>query len=271
MKITIITVSYNANKSIERTIVSVINQKYKDYEYIIIDGNSQDNTVDIIKHYSHKITHWISEPDKGIYNAMNKAVKIATGDYCIFMNAGDIFINPFVLEQVSSHLNDNKDILVGNEISTKNNKIVDYRKAPKAITFNYLFTSSLCHQASFIKRSLLMKYPYDEQLRMVSDWKFWIQTLIFGNATYQAVDIDICIFNREGITFTQGQKGEKERLEVLSSLIPDKILRDYIIFNKRPILYTFFFKIKNKIKRELQIIKTKKKLKRSTYNAVYHL
>ena len=90
-KITIITVSYNAATSIEPTILSVINQTYPNIEYIVIDGGSNDGTVDIIKKYQNKISYWVSEPDKGIYDAMNKGIRMATGDWINFMNAGDTF------------------------------------------------------------------------------------------------------------------------------------------------------------------------------------
>lgn len=137
MKISVITISYNAASCIESTINSVIAQKYDDFEYIIVDGVSNDGTLDIIQKYDKSISHWISEPDSGIYNAMNKAVRMASGEYCIFMNAGDIFANPLVLKQVSFFLNDNFDYLCGNEISLKDGKVIDYVVAPKCITKSF--------------------------------------------------------------------------------------------------------------------------------------
>ena len=101
MKVSVITVSFNAVSCIERTIKSVISQRYNDFEYIIVDGQSNDGTIEIIQKYHAYISKWISEPDRGIYNAMNKAVRICSGEYCIFMNAGDMFVNPLVLKQVS--------------------------------------------------------------------------------------------------------------------------------------------------------------------------
>ena len=101
IKISVITVAYNASRYIETTILSVINQTYSNIEYIIIDGGSTDGTVDIIKKYSNKISYWISEPDKGIYDAMNKGINKATGEWINFMNAGDTFHNPDTLSAVS--------------------------------------------------------------------------------------------------------------------------------------------------------------------------
>ena len=112
MKISIITVCFNAVGVIEKTILSVISQTYNDVEYIIIDGGSTDGTLDIVKKYENYIAYWISEPDSGIYNAMNKGVKYATGLYCNFMNAGDFFINEKVLENIFTS-NRNEDLISG--------------------------------------------------------------------------------------------------------------------------------------------------------------
>lgn len=222
MKISVITISYNAASCIESTINSVIAQKYDDFEYIIVDGVSNDGTLDIIQKYDKSISHWISEPDSGIYNAMNKAVRMASGEYCIFMNAGDIFANPLVLKQVSFFLNDNFDYLCGNEISLKDEKVIDYVVAPKCITKSLLVKRSLSHQASFIKRELLLSFPYDEKLKLVSDWKFCVETLLLYKKTYRSIDVDVCKFNHDGATFAHLDLGRKERLEVFQKFFPDE-------------------------------------------------
>ena len=98
MKISVVTVCYNSVDSIEETMLSVLNQTYSDVEYIIIDGGSTDGTVDIIKKYADRLVYWVSEPDKGIYDAMNKGIAAATGDYINFMNSGDRFASTNVIE-----------------------------------------------------------------------------------------------------------------------------------------------------------------------------
>lgn len=106
--ISVVTVSYNAVLTIEQTILSVINQTYPHIEYIIIDGGSTDGTVDIIKKYANRIAYWVSEPDKGIYDAMNKGIRTAKGEWINFMNAGDLFYSKDTLEKVfSKSINDN--------------------------------------------------------------------------------------------------------------------------------------------------------------------
>lgn len=222
MKISVITIAYNAASCIESTIKSVIAQKYDDFEYIIVDGASKDGTLSVIQKYNDSISRWVSEPDTGIYNAMNKAVKIVQGEYCIFMNAGDMFANPLVLKQVSFFLNDDFDYLCGNEITLKNGKVIDYVVAPNSITKDLFIKRSLSHQASFIKRDLLLKFPYDEQLRMVSDWKFCIETLWLHKMSYRSIDVDICKFNHDGATFTHLDLGRKERMQVMQEIFPEE-------------------------------------------------
>ena len=223
--ITVITISYNAFNDIEKTIRSVLDQKNVNFEYIIIDGKSSDGTIDIIKKYDNCITKWLSEPDSGIYNAMNKGVSLATGDFCIFMNAGDCFVDDNVLFNVSRILEDKYDIYNGNSFFVDdNNKIVCYERCRKNYPLKHFYKDSICHQATFIKTELLRKYPYDESLRMVSDWKFWLQMICFEKAKFKGINVDICCFNMNGITNNQKEKGQKERQKVLTDLFTSKEL-----------------------------------------------
>lgn len=227
MKISIITINYNDALGLERTIKSVVSQSYLDKEYIIVDGASKDNSIDVIRYYSEQITKWVSEPDTGIYNAMNKGIKMATGEYCIFMNSGDAFISSKVLEKALPYLRAGKDIYNGNSFFTNpDGKITWYRKGHTDISKFYLFHSSICHQASFIKTSLMKKYYYDETLRMVSDWKFWVQAICLDHASYEAINIDVCCYDGGGITATQHDKGVIERNKVLHDLYtPEELLK----------------------------------------------
>lgn len=246
MKISVITIAFNAYKEIEKTIQSVVTQQYDNYEYIIVDGASTDGTVDIIKKYYKSISKWISEPDSGIYNAMNKAINMASGEYCIFMNAGDMFANQLVLKQASLFLDDDFDVLTGCEISTKDGKVIDYVQPIEKVTKEHFFVTSISHQASFIKRSLLLRYPYDETLKLVSDWKFWLQTIVFGNCTYRPMDIDVCIFNHDGLTFSLNNIGKVER---------EKVIKEF--YNEKDINYlsqkynSYIYKLKQKIIRRI--------------------
>ena len=217
MKISVITVSFNAHDEIERTILSVIGQDYDDYEYVIVDGGSTDGTVDLIKKHSSKISKWISEPDSGIYCAMNKAVSIASGDYCIFMNAGDCFVSPNVLKKVSRYLDGTVGYVLGNQIHVATDgRICAYTISRQKISRNNLLISSIAHQASFILRSLLVSDPYDETLKLVSDWKFALEKLVFEGVSYRCIDVDVCFFFRGGATDSMRRLGQLERRTVLS-------------------------------------------------------
>lgn len=219
MKITVITVCFNAEACIEKTIRSVTAQKYDDFEYVVIDGKSRDGTVEIIRKHDSAISKWISEEDTGIYNAMNKGVRMANGDYCLFMNAGDMLAHPLSLKQASLFLDDGWDILVGAEITVRNGKQIDYVKPPKTVDARTLINGSLSHQSAFIKRQLLLEYPYDEDLRLVSDWKFWIETILRHKCSYCPIAVDVSVFNHDGLTFSiQNSKSHTERMAVLNEM-----------------------------------------------------
>lgn len=223
MKISIITINYNNCIGIEKTIKSVLNQTIKDYEYIVIDGGSTDGSVDTLKQNDKNITYWVSEPDKGIYNAMNKGIRKAEGEYCIFMNSGDAFYDLNVLENVIPFL-DGTDVVYGNTEYTdgKIRKSVD-----EPPYFSFFFVSSFSHQSTFIRTELLKKYLYDESLKIVADWKFFLQTLILNNGSFKAVDLQISLYDATGISSTNKILYEKEREQVLNSLFPQWMLTDY--------------------------------------------
>ena len=264
MKVSVITVSFNAAESIEKTIKSVVDQEYNDYEYIIIDGCSSDGTIDIIKSYENKISIWKSEPDTGIYNAMNKAVGLAAGEYCIFMNAGDYFANKMVLAQVSFFLDDGWDVLTGIEISTKSNRIIGLVYPPIEITKEHFFKTSISHQSSFIRRSLLLAHPYDENLKLVSDWKFWLETLVFGNYKYRPIDVVVSYFNHDGATYKSDGASHNERQSVIKQYFPEftppsPILKRKIIdklFHRGSLLLKYGEKVGSKNKQYRVYFKT---------------
>ena len=219
MKISIITINYNDARGLERTIKSVVSMTFSNKEFIVIDGASKDDSLDIIHKYSKQISKWVSEPDSGIYSAMNKGIAMASGEYCIFMNSGDAFYSTDVLVHIQKYLKSGKDIYNGNAFFTDSDgRITWYRKGHKDVSKMYFYHSSICHQSSIIKTSLLKKYMYDETLRMVSDWKFWVETICLNHASYEAIDVDICCYDCGGITATHHDLGVYERRKVLLEL-----------------------------------------------------
>ena len=215
MKISVITVTFNALAGLRQTISSVIRQTGTDFEFIVVDGASKDGTQEYLEHEATGIDKWVSEPDHGIYEAMNKGVRLACGDYCIFMNAGDRFISHRVLERVSKFLG-KADIILGNAVHVdEKNAVVGYTPSHNAYSLKNLLTSSTCHQATFIRRSLLLEHPYDESLRLVSDWKFIVERYLEGLCTFKEINVDVCYFQRGGATDTYQETGRAERNSVL--------------------------------------------------------
>ena len=170
MKVSVVTVCYNAGDILEDTIKSVVSQTYGDMEYIIIDGASSDGTVDVIKKYSDKITYWVSEPDKGIYDAMNKGILAATGDYIIFMNAGDRFANSSVVENVASRLN-GATVVTGRWHRCYKDGSMKIGSPSKIARLSV--DMPICHQATFVKLSYHKANPFDTDYKYSADYNFF--------------------------------------------------------------------------------------------------
>lgn len=171
--ISVVTVAFNAVTTIEKTILSVINQTYPNIEYIIIDGGSKDGTVDIIKKYEDKIAYWVSEPDKGIYDAMNKGIRVATGEWINFMNCGDSFYQDSVLSEIffnRQYIKSAPDVIYGDTSVIEEWGI--YEKRPQELSLMKRWLP-FCHQSSFVKISLMKKYLFDIQYSICADHNFF--------------------------------------------------------------------------------------------------
>lgn len=225
MQFSVITINFNNGEGLRHTIDSVISQTCHDYEYIIIDGGSTDDSVNVIKLFSDKIDYWVSEKDRGIYHAMNKGVNLAHGQYCIFMNSGDCFYDSSVLEQFKN-IGMEEDIIIGKLLSSE--LYEDLFQPPKRdISMYYLYSATVPHQSSFIKTELLRLYRYDETLKIVSDWKFFVQAIVFHNCSVRYVDDYVATFDLEGISTSNPEIMWKEKEQVLSSFFPTRVLEDY--------------------------------------------
>lgn len=223
MKLSIITVNFNDAKGLERTIESVISQSYHNFEFIVIDGGSSDGSIDIIKKYERHIDYWVSEHDGGIYQGMNKGLRQAKGDYVNFMNSGDSFYSSDILEKIFS-LGIETDIITGTHIGSPHPNI-----GKNGVTMYDLCTGAIDHQASFIKREVALRHPYDEKYKIVSDWKFFIQALVLDNCTFFYTDIIVVDVDMTGISNTNITLDHQERESVLKELFPERILKDYYL------------------------------------------
>jgi len=180
MKISIITVVRNGETTIKDTIQCVLRQSYHDIEYIIVDGNSTDNTLDIVRSYGDKIDKVISEPDTGIYDAMNKGLRAATGDYIGFLNADDFYIDSQTISQVASTARaTNPDSIYGDLLfvdQRDTNKVVRYWKAGSFSRYKMLFGWSAPHPTFFVKRSIFKKYGlFKENFGLSGDYEMMVR------------------------------------------------------------------------------------------------
>lgn len=230
MRVSIITINYNNFNGLKRTIESVRTQSvFSEIEYVVVDGFSTDASRDILKEYADDISITISEPDNGIYDAMNKGVRAASGDFLLFLNSGDILCSDDVLAKVLPYLTGDLDILSGYTMRRmQNGKLVrELSGSPDYITLSSIIHAPLSHAGAFIRRQLLINRQYDETYRIASDWKFFLETSIFDNVRYRHINLDIAIFDNDGISSSPDNRDihESERKRVLNEL-PNSILRD---------------------------------------------
>lgn len=211
MNFSIITINRNNAEGLSETIKSVISQKSNDYEFIVIDGASTDSSLEIIKSNSKYISYYVSEPDNGVYNAMNKGVLKSKGEYVIFMNSGDCFSSNEVLNEVK-RLSDGSDVIFGSTIV----QCPGYRykvNSPTNITFNYFFKGGVFHQSAFIKRELFFNIGlYREDFSILSDWAFFILAFAKYNKTIQSISTIVSIYDGTGVS-TQSSYQLKIRVE----------------------------------------------------------
>ena len=285
MKLSIITINYNNAEGLRKTLASVASQTYANIEHIIVDGASTDDSVDVIKEYENQlnITHstihllWSSEPDTGIYNAMNKGIEIAlgrrvvnslnrselvedknkgcemginslnrsersedknrgirkaTGEYVQILNSGDLLAAPDVTERMMAALQvkgEEVELLYGNMVKYDymNNRTLG-KSTEVEYSLRQYYTATMNHDCCYIRRDLFETYGlYDESLKIVSDWKWFLQTIGLGKVKPIYVDIDVTIFDASGISETNLALRNQERRQVLAELMPPAVLIDY--------------------------------------------
>ncbi|WP_278623018.1 glycosyltransferase family 2 protein [Parabacteroides gordonii] len=217
--VSIITITYNASRWLERTILSILSQSYSNIEYIIIDGGSTDGTVDIIKQYASGISYWVSEPDKGIYDAMNKGLQKATGDYVWFINAGDSLYTSDTVQRVVSLVQKKKvlpDIIYGETsiIDEDGNSQGRRRlKAPDKLSWkSFRMGMLVCHQSFITKRTIVPLY--DLTYRYSSDFDWCIRCMKQAKSIYNTRMV-LSNFLEGGVSTTQRKASLKERYDVM--------------------------------------------------------
>lgn len=243
MRITIITVNYNNAIGLEKTICSVIQQSYSNIEYIIIDGGSTDNSIDIIKKYENKITYWVSEKDSGVYDAMNKGIKKSTGDYILFLGSDDKLWDKDIIATIFNNIEIHKyDFIYGNVNSPDLGENYD-----GAFTVKKIFSKNICHQAIFYKQELFKKYGlYNVKYKVAADHAYNIKCILNKRIKKLFIPITIAFYAPGGLSATVKDHLfiKDRRLIIAQSAFPHYLLlsmKKYLSHFKN-ILFTKIFK-----------------------------
>ena len=235
MILTIITINRNNAAGLEKTMQSVLNQTCQDFEYVVVDGASTDDSIEVIQLLAGQFGErlkWISEPDKGIYNAMNKGIGMASGTYLEFLNSGDCLASEDVVGRMYEALEKAgyPSILYGNMFKDMPNGKLFRDKGfnGSPITLLGMYRGCLNHSPAYIQRSLFDKYgKYDESLKICSDWKWYVTSIVLGEERPVYVNLDVSVFDMTGISETNKDLLNSERSSLLAEMIPGGILTDY--------------------------------------------
>lgn len=255
MNLSIITINYNNLSGLRKTVESVLSQTYDDFEYIIVDGASTDGSQDYLREIEKKWDrptnrlHIISEPDTGIYNAMNKGIRMAHGEYCLFLNSGDWLIDEMVLDKVFE-LEFNEDVVYG-FLKFDYGDHFQVGFSPRHITLLTFVRGTIPHSGNaFIRRDAFERWGfYDESLKIVSDWKWFIKTIIQCDASCRYIDVLLSVFDCSGISSTKQDLMFEEREHVLYELLSKRILQDYQYFiNQDSKLYEKELKVRSSLR-----------------------
>lgn len=258
MILSVITINRNNATGLEKTLCSVASQTFKEFEYIVVDGASSDRSVEVIKAHESDFAHlrWVSEPDKGIYNAMNKGLRMATGDYVQILNSGDELASDDVVERMLKALDEksNPNILYGNMIKAfaDGSRVRDRGFDGEAPTMYNFIRGTLNHDPVYINKSLFDKFGYyREDLPITADWRWYVEAIPFGGVIPEYVDIDVTIFDMNGISETQIERREKERDQELRHILPIGVYQDYQTYyssieqirrlRRYPLFYKLFY------------------------------
>lgn len=206
MKVSIITVTYNSGKYLEQTILSIKNQTHKDFEYIIIDGGSTDNTLEIINNYSNIVSYWISEKDDGIYNAMNKGIKQATGDIIGFLNSDDIFFDNNVLKLLTETFNENIECVFGDIVFVDNDNTSNITRLYSAKNFTlkmFLFGHMPPHPSFYALKTVYNKVGFfKEDYKIAADFDYLVRVFLLHSVKFKYINSTMVRMRVGGVSST---------------------------------------------------------------------
>ena len=224
MKLSIITINLNNREGLQKTIESVISQTFRDFEWIVIDGGSTDGSAELIKQYAAHFAYWVSESDKGIYNAMNKGIRQAKGEWLQFLNSGDQLYEETTLQKVFAK-EYNADVIYGNAKGINKNGSITDRILPDILAYSYLYGGwSISHQASYFKRNLFDNNLYNERFRIVSDCEYCLNLILRG-CRFEHINQYVVWYDNNGISSvmmdTRWQEWKAVKASCPHHLIPD--------------------------------------------------
>lgn len=226
MKLSIITINYNNQAGLLRTLESISRVKSDCFEYLVIDGGSTDDSLNIIKNFQYSIDYWVSEPDRGIYHAMNKGIEKASGEYLLFINSGDIINNNVQIEETLNLLT-GEDIIYFNIAEIFNNGEIVIKECPDYLDFRYFILDALPHQSTFIKSNALKEYGgYSENMKIFSDWAFFMDAICKLECTYKHINQHFSSFFQDGIS------SMPENKVILWQELKQHVAVNYPIYNR---------------------------------------
>lgn len=227
VKLSIVTINRNNAAGLAKTLDSVRMQSFRDFEQIVIDGGSTDGSREILVARADALAYWVSEPDAGVYAAMNKGLKRARGEYVQFLNSGDCLASPSVLDSFFGGEKLGEDLLYGDFQRVDVTRRLPSEQ-PRELTVMNCFRHAICHQSIFYKRELFDQLgPYDERLRIAADWGFNIRVLLAGRST-RHLPVTVVQYEGAGISENLVAVARQEKLEILRRLFPDAVYRDYL-------------------------------------------
>ena len=227
MKLSIITICYN-EKEIKRTCERIVQQTNKDFEWIVIDGASDKWCLDILKKYQSNMAYFISEKDSGIYNAMNKGILQAKGEFLLFLNAGDELCDNTIIEKVMPHLDSSADIFYANANFALSEREDELKSYPEKLTKIFFIDGCICHQAAFIKRELFDTHGlYNEKNKIVSDWEHWLK-FCNGNCIFKHINILAASFYCDGLSWNNREQTITEQMSIIGNYFTKEDLLDFV-------------------------------------------
>ena len=231
MKISVITITYNNLFGLRRTCNSVLSQTCRDFEWVVIDGNSKDGSKEYLESLSQQPDFWVSEPDSGIYNAMNKGIAHSQGEYLIFMNSGDIFYDEYVVQHALEKWVD-ADIVYGDAMFCEKDgeRMVHY--PDEFMLYDFWRSYTPCHQASFIRATLLRDNGgYDESYKITADYSKWIEWKL-ENRSFRHIDVVVCRYYLDGISSVNLELHHQEHDKVINKWLTPCMIEEMKLIEK---------------------------------------